>query len=87
LTQPYRNATLDHILDHVDHLVKTAGADHVMLGSDFDGMGTVVPKGMEDATSFPALTAGMLSRGHSVDTVRKILGLNFLRVFETVVGK
>ncbi len=55
LTQPYRNATLDHILDHVDHLVKTAGADHVMLGSDFDGMGTVVPKGMEDATSFPAL--------------------------------
>ena len=87
LTIPYHNATLDHVLDHIDHLVKTAGADHVMLGSDFDGMGTVVPKGLEDATCFPALTAGMLARGHSDATVRKILGLNFLRVFETVVGK
>lgn len=87
LTQPYRAATIDHILDHVDYLVKKAGADHVMLGSDFDGMGTVVPKGMEDATRFPALTAGMLARGHSEQTVRKILGLNFLRVFESVVGK
>ena len=87
LTLPYHSATIEHVLDHVDHLVKTAGADHVMLGSDFDGMGTVVPKGLEDATCFPALTAGMLSRGHSEATVRKILGLNFLRVFETVVGK
>jgi membrane dipeptidase len=87
LAQPYRAASLDHVLDHVDYLVKTAGADHVMLGSDFDGMGAVVPKGMEDATCFPALTAGMLSRGHSEQTVRRILGLNFLRVFETVVGR
>lgn len=87
LTQLYRSATIDHALDHIDHLVKTAGADHVMLGSDFDGMGTIVPKGLEDATCFPALTAGMVARGHSEATVRKILGVNFLRVFETVVGK
>ena len=74
------------MLNHIDHLVKTAGADHVMLGSDFDGMARL-PEGLEDATRYPALTAGMLARGHSEATVRKILGLNFLRVFETVVGK
>ncbi len=56
-----------------------------MLGSDFDG--ATMPEGLEDATCYPALTAGMLARGHSEQTIRKVLGLNFLRVFEAVTGR
>jgi membrane dipeptidase len=85
LHQPASEATIEHALDHIDYLVRIAGPDHVMLGSDFDG--AEMPQGLEDATRYPALTAGMAARGHSEDTVRKVLGLNFLRVFEHVTGR
>jgi len=65
--------------------VGVAGADHVTIGSDFDGAS--MPRGLEDATCYPSLTAGMLARGHSETTIRKVLGLNFLRVFEQVTGR
>lgn len=84
LHQPAAEATIEHALDHIDHLLRVAGPDHVMIGSDFDG--ATMPAGLEDATSYPALTAGMLARGHDERTVRQVLGLNFLRVFEHTVG-
>ncbi len=65
--------------------MRTAGPNHVTLGSDFDG--ATMPKGLEDATCYPALTVGMAAHGHSEETIRKVLGLNFLRVFEEVTGR
>lgn len=84
LHQPGSEASVEHVLDHIDHVVRVAGPQHVMLGSDFDG--ATMPHGLKDATRYPALTAGMLARGHSPATVRQILGLNFLRVFAAVCG-
>jgi membrane dipeptidase len=72
-------ATVDDLLDHIDHAVRVAGVDHVGLGSDFDGVPSL-PRGMEDATKLPFLTYGLLQRGYSEEDVRKILGGNTLRV-------
>ncbi len=85
LTTQEQEASLAHVLDHLDHLIRVAGTDHVMIGSDFDGI-RFAPRGLEDATHYPAITAGMLARGHDEMTVRKVLGLNFMRVFQTVAG-
>jgi len=68
------------IVDHIDHAVKLVGADHVGLGSDFDG--SVMPHGMEDCSKLPKLTEAMLRRGYSEDDIHKILGGNTLRVME-----
>jgi membrane dipeptidase len=65
-------------VDHIDHAVKLVGADHVGLGSDFDG--SIMPRGMEDCSKLPELTEAMLRRGYSEDDIRKILGGNTLRV-------
>jgi membrane dipeptidase len=70
------------IVDHIDHAVKLVGANHVGLGSDFDG--SVMPRGMEDCSKLPKLTEAMLRRGYSEDDIRKILGGNTLRVMEAV---
>ena len=72
-------ATLDDILDHIDHAVQIAGADHVGLGSDFDGV-PFLPEGMEDVTRLPYITYGLLKRGYAEEDIRKILGGNTLRV-------
>jgi membrane dipeptidase len=72
-------ATLAHVADHMDHVRKIAGPDHVGIGGDFDGI-TTVPAGLEDVSKYPALTAELLRRGWSDDDVRKALGLNILRV-------
>ena len=85
LHRPAGEATIEHVLDQIDYLVRTAGSDHVTIGSDFDG--ATMPAGLEDATRYPALTVGMATRGHSEETIRKVLGLNFLRVFEQVTGR
>ena len=65
--------------DHIDHIKKVAGIDHIGLGGDFDGI-TSVPLGLEDVSKHPALTAELLRRGYKDDEVKKILGLNILRV-------
>jgi len=70
------------IIEHIDHAVKVAGADHVGLGSDFDGAN--MPYGMEDATRLPRITAALLKKGYSEGDVRKILGENTLRVMSEV---
>jgi len=72
----------DKIIEHIDHAVKVAGADHVGLGSDFDG--ATMPLGMEDASKLPKITDALLKKGYSDADVEKILGGNLLRVMEQV---
>ena len=72
-------ATLADVASHMDHIRKVAGADHVGIGSDFDGI-IEVPAGLEDVSRYPALTAELLRRGWSDEDVKKALGLNVLRV-------
>ena len=72
----------ERIVDHIDHAVKLAGADHVGLGSDFDG--ATMPDGMEDASKLPKITEALMRKGYSDEDIRKILGLNTLRVMEQV---
>ena len=68
------------VADHIDHIVKVAGIDHVGIGSDFDGI-TAWPVGLEDVSSYPRLTEELLRRGYSEADVHKILGGNVLRAF------
>lgn len=72
--------TIHDVADHIDHLVKLAGIDHVGIGSDFDGIPRW-PVGLEDVSCYPRLTAELLRRGYSATDVHKILGGNILRVF------
>ena len=73
------------VADHIEHMIRVAGPDHVGFGSDFDGV-VSLPVGMEDCSKLPALTEELLRRGQSEDTVRKVLGENLLRVMEEIVG-
>jgi membrane dipeptidase len=70
------------IIDHIDHAVKIAGADHVGLGSDFDG--AQMPLGMQDVTHIPQITDALLKKGYSESDIRKILGENTLRILSQV---
>jgi membrane dipeptidase len=72
----------EKIVDHIDRAVKIAGADHVGLGSDFDG--SSMPEGMEDVSQLPKITEALLRKGYSDTDIRKILGGNILRVMEEV---
>ena len=72
-------ATLQQVADHIEHVRDVAGIDHVGLGSDFDGI-TSVPAGLENVSKFPDLVAELLKRGWKVEDVKKIVGLNALRV-------
>ncbi len=83
VAHPPPRAPLAALLDHFDHAVRIAGPDHVGLGADWDGVGSM-PEGMDDVSQLPELTRGLLERGHSPETVRKILGENLLRVMEDV---
>jgi membrane dipeptidase len=74
-------ATLAQVADHIDHIRKLAGIDHVGLGGDFDGI-TQVVAGLEDVSKYPDLTAELLKRGYKDDDIKKILGLNVLRVMK-----
>jgi membrane dipeptidase len=75
--------TFMRLLDHVDHVVQLAGVDHVGIGSDFDGGGTL----LDDATAFPRITEGLLARGYLEGDVDKILGENHLRVLREAIGR
>jgi membrane dipeptidase len=78
-------ATLSQVADHVDHIRKVAGIDHIGLGGDFDGITSVV-KGLEDVSKYPDLVAELLRRGYSDADVRKILGGNVLRMMRQSEG-
>src|SRR5215469_8250688 len=71
--------TISDVADHVDHIRKVAGIDHIGLGSDFDGFRGGV-EGLDDVTGYPRLLAELLRRGYSSDDVKKVAGLNTLRV-------
>jgi len=72
------------LIDHIDHIAKVAGADHVGLGSDFDGVSGATPQGMDSAADLPRITQALLDRGYSAGDIKKILGANLLRVFGQV---
>jgi len=76
---PYPPATTAQVADHIEHVIRTAGIDHVGLGSDFDGI-PFAPEGLDDVSRFPNLLAELLRRGYSDDDVKKIVGQNALRV-------
>ena len=72
------------LIDHIDHIAKVAGVDHVGLGSDFDGVSGQLPEGLDSAADLPKITAALMARGYSAEDCRKILGGNLLRVFREV---
>jgi membrane dipeptidase len=72
------------LLKHIDHVAKIAGPDNVGLGSDFDGISGMTPTGMEDVSKYPVLVKGLMEMGYSDQDIRKIMGLNILRVFRAV---
>jgi len=76
---PRPQATLAQVADHIEHVRKVAGADHVGIGSDFDGI-DIGPAGLEDVSSYPALFAELIRRGWPDADLRKLAGENVLRV-------
>ncbi len=77
---------LSMLIDHIDHIVKIAGINHVGLGSDFDGIESA-PLGLDDVTSMPLVTQALMQRGYSRRAIKKILGGNFIRVFKANSSK
>jgi len=75
---------LSMLIDHIDHIAKVAGVDHVGLGSDFDGVSGQLPEGLNSPADLPKITQALLDRGYSAEDCRKILGGNLLRVFREV---
>jgi len=76
--------TIEDLVNHIDHIVKVVGINHVGLGSDFDGIGQP-PTGLEDVSKVPNITRVLVKRGYSDEDIKKILGGNFLRVFKQVL--
>jgi len=76
---------LSVLMDHIDHIAKVAGIDHLGIGSDFDGVPlTGLPEGMEDISKLPTLTYELMKRGYSDTDIKKVLGENLLRVMSAV---
>jgi membrane dipeptidase len=69
------------LMDHLDHIVKLVGVNHVGLGSDFDGVNSL-PEGLDGVEDFPKITDELIKRGYSKKDIKKILGGNFLRVMK-----
>ncbi len=80
---PKPQATIAQVADHIDHVRALIGADHIGLGGDYDGTSSL-PVGMQDVSTYPALIVELLRRGYSDDDVRKIIGLNVLRIMREV---
>ncbi|MFN0179960.1 MAG: dipeptidase [Gemmatimonadales bacterium] len=76
----------ERILDHIDHAVKVAGVDHVGLGADLDSCLIPTPVGFDSVRDYPKITEGLVQRGYRDEDIGKIMGGNFLRVFEAVRG-
>jgi membrane dipeptidase len=76
---PVPAGTIHDVVDHIDHIAKVAGVDHVGIGSDYDGIETL-PKQLEDVSTYPLITQALLDRGYSDEDIRKILGGNAMRV-------
>jgi membrane dipeptidase len=83
-THPSPKTAIDAVLDQIDYAVKLVGADHVGIGSDFDGVDGNLPDTLRTVADYPNLVAGLQARGHSDEDIRKILGGNLLRVWGEV---
>jgi membrane dipeptidase len=81
---PYPFATLETVLDHIDHVVTLVGIDYVGIGSDYDGVGDSLPINLKDVSAFPNLVEGLLERGYSENDIKQILNQNVLRVWREV---
>ena len=80
---PIPRGNIHDVVDHIEHIIKVAGIDHVGIGSDFDGIDST-PEGLEDVSKYPFITQELLNRGYKPEQIRKLLGENFLRVFRAV---
>jgi membrane dipeptidase len=76
---PYPSGSVHHVVDHIEHIIKVAGIDHVGLGSDYDGIDRT-PRQLEDVSCYPYITQKLLHRGYKKKEIHKILGQNALRV-------
>jgi len=85
LGDPYLGGKAERVVDHVEHVIKTVGEDHVSLGSDWDGA-ILPPRDLRSPLELPRLVDLMLQRGFGDETIRKVLGDNFLRVVAAVRG-
>ncbi len=83
---PMPRGSVHTVVDHIEHVIKVAGIDHVGLGSDFDGIGST-PEQLEDVSKYPCLTQELLNRGYTEEQIHKILGGNVLRVMREVEAK
>ncbi len=83
--RPMDRGTVADVADHVEHIARVAGVDHVGIGSDFDGI-DLTPEGLEDVAAYPNLTRELLDRGWAEEEVLRILGGNALRVLRAVSG-
>jgi membrane dipeptidase len=79
LSNPYPNGSIHDVVDHIEHIAKIAGIDHVGIGSDYDGINRV-PAQLEDVSSYPLITQELLSRGYKPADIHKIMSGNILRV-------
>ena len=84
LEHPYPYATLDDLVANFEHVIGLVGAEHVGIGSDFDGVGDSLPAGMKDVSYYPALIEALLKREYTVDVIQAILGGNLMRVWREV---
>jgi membrane dipeptidase len=82
--QPFPYATISDLADHFDHVVELVGADHVGIGSDFEGVGDSLPVGIKDVSFYPALIEELLRREYSPQQIEAILGGNLMRVWRAV---
>jgi len=73
------------LADHIEHIIKVAGIDHVGLGSDFDGIGPSKPADLTDVSGYPVIVFELLKRGYSEEDIKKVLSENFLRVWNDVL--
>lgn len=80
----YPYATVADVADHIDHVVKLVGIDHVGIGSDYDGVGDSLPTGLKDVSSYPNMVAELLRRDYSAADIRQVLGENFMRVWAQI---
>lgn len=76
---------VERVADHIDHVVKVAGIDHVGIGSDYDGVGDSLPYGLKDVSAYPNLIAVLLKRGYSPEDISKICYKNVFRVWNKVI--
>jgi membrane dipeptidase len=81
LANPIDPGSIHDVVDHIDHIAKVAGIDHVGIGSDFDGISTC-PKQLEDVSTYPLITQELLNRGYKADDISKIMSGNILRVMK-----